>query len=129
MRQLDCIVPIRVRITGTLNDEQSATLQDSIASAVEKRLQFARRTFEERMLTVPPPRYHAPTFQLPASMSSDDRSAMADLIKTAIASGITGRASNIPGIVLANYQAAKKPATPKPKQPVAWAVEGSLDFK
>ncbi len=135
MRQLDCIVPIRVAITGTLAGEQAAVLQDSLAAAVQGRLQLARRTFAERMPHVPPPLFHPPTFQLPAGLSSEDRAALSSLIENAIASAIQGHAGlGTPGIVLAQYRpgTVAAPARPAPRRSSSqaqWAAQGAQNFQ
>lgn len=53
MRQLDCIIPVRVQITGTLDEERASDLQDSLAAAIQGRLQFAHKTLTEQLPSLP----------------------------------------------------------------------------
>src|SRR5262245_31867153 len=44
MREINCHIPIKLRITGRLNDTQLETLSETLVRALSARISFARRT-------------------------------------------------------------------------------------
>lgn len=130
MRQINCIVPIRVSISGSPEDLpdglNDAEVRSSITAGVQSRLHFAGEQLQKKYGSIPAPQFHPPEIAFSKEISSEARLALRNTILRGIADGISGRAhsSAQPQFLLADF---KVPArNQKPAQP--WEISFKKKF-
>jgi len=130
MRQINCIIPIRVSISGSpedlpdgLNDVE---LRSSIAAGVQSRLHFAWEQLQKKYGAIPPPQFHTPEIAFSKDIPSEARLALRNIILRGIGDGISGRAhsSAQPQFILADFKVPSR--NQKPVHP--WEITFKKKF-
>jgi hypothetical protein len=127
MSPTNCIVPLRLRLTGSLDDLDDS-FSDCVAGAVHARLQFASEQLSSATATLPPLSFHLPQIELPGNIDPQRASALRSLILQAIGRGISGdpaATSSQPRFLLADY----KTKAPLPKLPDPWSITFRAKFR
>lgn len=128
MSPTNCIVPLHLRLTGSLDHVDEDQLSDCVADAIHARLRFASEQLSAAMGSLPLPRFHFPEIVLPDGISPERALSLRSLIVDAIGRGIAGRVTNTSGqlrFLLADY----KPKAPLPKLPDPWSITFQATFR
>jgi len=107
MRQINCILPLRVCISGSPENLDKEELSTSIVEAVSARLRFSyRQLIAQYGDTIPHASFHMPEIEFPASIFPETKANLQAVVRNAIGAAITGHASSQPGtrFILAGYQ-------------------------
>jgi HopA1 effector protein family len=84
MREINCYIPIKVRITGDLGSVQAEQLEETLTLAVARRIALATREMKAREGRIPPPQFHRPVIALPDTLSHDQQADVRALVYRSI---------------------------------------------
>jgi hypothetical protein len=84
MAEIRCFIPIRLRLTGELDDDAAAELTDSLAATLGERLALARRHAAE-YADIGTPVLHPPDIRISGTLDEEQERRVGDVIRASIA--------------------------------------------
>ncbi len=87
-REVNCHIPLRLRIVGELDDAERDALRARLVPALAARIGVATQTIEERVGAIDAPRLHAPTITFAPSVSERQQRQVRGLVTQSIAAAL-----------------------------------------
>src|SRR5258708_1657833 len=114
MRQVNCIFPLRIRISGQLADADLDSLSDAVTSEVRSRLRFAREILVSHLhAEAGPALLNQPTVAFKGDyLSRDSQSRIEQIVRQAIERGSSS--GDLPGVAPHFLLAQYKPGISQP---------------